>query len=323
MRASGIQDLTETHDQRGIIEKLHRQGIKMNRPNHLLAATDFSENSMHAVRRGFLLAGQLGARYTVLHALKLETLAPLRQVLGADADAVSVKLGEKAREELSRLLADPQLNSGVKAETAIVEGSPANAICAGIGETGADLVLLGARGQSSLKRMLLGSTTTSLLHKTKSAVLVVRQAPQGAYHRVLVGVDFSAGSEAAIRKARAIAPQADLVLLHVYEAPFEGMMRYAGVNEELISRCQAEVREQCLHRLHELAAKAGLPRDRYTAVVQHGEPTVCVMEEAEHYGCDLISMGKHGSGLTEELLLGSVTRNLLNESRLDVLVTHE
>ena len=57
--------------------------------------------------------------------------------------------------------------------------------------------------------------------------------------------------------------------------------------------------------------------------LQHGEPALFVMEQAEHYGCDLISVGKHGAGFTEELLLGSVTRHVLDEAGMDVLVTHE
>ena len=291
--------------------------------DHLLAATDFSEWSMHAVRRGFLLANQIGAGYTVLHALGLDALAPLRKFLGEDAEAVSARLKQEAQEQLAMLLDDADLNHGIMANAIVAEGRAGAAIPACIESSAAGLVLLGARGQSLLKHMLLGSTTSTLLHKSKTPILVVKQAPQGHYKRVLVGVDFSVGSIAPIRMARAVAPLADMVLLHVYEVPFEGKMRYACVKEDIIYHYQAEAREQALRKLHELAESIGIPRDNYTAVVQHGEPALFVMEQAEHYGCDLISVGKHGAGFTEELLLGSVTRHVLDEAEMDVLVTHE
>ncbi len=38
------------------------------------------------------------------------------------------------------------------------------------------------------------------------------------------------------------------------------------------------------------------------------------------HDCDLIDLGKHGIHVTEELLLGSVAKRVLTESRGDVLV---
>jgi nucleotide-binding universal stress UspA family protein len=53
----------------------------------------------------------------------------------------------------------------------------------------------------------------------------------------------------------------------------------------------------------------------------HGDPAQCILEQEEEQGADLIVMGKHGTGVTEELLLGSVTKHVLSQARADVLVT--
>ncbi|HET20308.1 MAG TPA: universal stress protein, partial [Chromatiales bacterium] len=49
-------------------------------------------------------------------------------------------------------------------------------------------------------------------------------------------------------------------------------------------------------------------------------PPACILEQEEEKDADLIIIGKHGKEMGEELLLGSVTKHVLAESRGDVLV---
>lgn len=44
------------------------------------------------------------------------------------------------------------------------------------------------------------------------------------------------------------------------------------------------------------------------------------MQEQE-WDCDLTIMGKHGENLLEKLLIGSVTKHVLNESQCDILIS--
>jgi nucleotide-binding universal stress UspA family protein len=44
-----------------------------------------------------------------------------------------------------------------------------------------------------------------------------------------------------------------------------------------------------------------------------------ILAKEKQLGVDLIVMGKHGS-MIEDLLIGSVTRHVLSDSRCDVLV---
>ena len=56
-------------------------------------------------------------------------------------------------------------------------------------------------------------------------------------------------------------------------------------------------------------------------LVLHGDPTFRIIEQEQECDCDLIVVGKHGEGMLEELLLGSVTKHVLAESQGDVLVS--
>ena len=53
-------------------------------------------------------------------------------------------------------------------------GEPAEAIVDTARENGADLVIVGTRGENAAKRALMGSVSTSVLHHAPCDVLVVR-----------------------------------------------------------------------------------------------------------------------------------------------------
>lgn len=73
-------------------------------------------------------------------------------------------------------------------------------------------------------------------------------------------------------------------------------------------------------RLHELAFAAGLTAVEYSAGIVHGDPAQQIVAMEQEFDADLIVVGKHGSHIAEELLLGSVTKHALTESQCDVLV---
>jgi len=287
---------------------------------NILAATDLSPSSLAAVDRGFQLAAASGARCTVMHALGLEAMALLRGLLGDKSDSVSARLLAEAQARLDALVQDPARNRGVVARALVDEGLAGTAVPARAEAEAADLVLVGAHGSGFLQRMLLGSTASRLLRKSQCPVLVVKQAPRSSYQRVLVAMDFSPASLASIRLARQVAPGADLLLLHVFEVPFEGKLHFAGVDELTVQQFRLEARERAVQQLHALAGQAGLVPGDYTGLVLHGDAVRELMQHEERHQCDLIVMGKHGTHVTEELLLGSVTQRVLAESQADVLV---
>jgi len=289
--------------------------------NTILVATDLSAPARHAVERAFVLAEHSGGALHLLHAIELEALDSLREMLGGDISAVRAALENDARTQLDQLAGDPAMHRGVAARPRVVADNPLATIAAEADALDAQLVVLGARGESFLRHTLLGSTAARLLRKAvRRPVLVVKQPPHDAYRSVLVAVDFSPASLQAIRLARQWAPGANLLLLHAFELPYEGKLSFAGVEEQVIRHYidqDAEVRRR---RLHDLAAVAGLAPADYSARVMHGDPSQQIVALEQEYDADLIVVGKHGTHVAEELLLGSVTNHVLAESQCDVLV---
>jgi len=290
----------------------------------ILAATDLSAPAHHAVDRGFRIASETGGGYSVMYAFELDSVDALGGLLGEGVAAVKRKLEESAREALHAMLDDSVRNRGVAAGAMIVAGTPLESIAERADAIDADLLVLGARGESFLHHALLGSTASRLLRKSiRRPVLVVKQPPRGPYHRLLIPVDFSRSSEGAICLGRRVAPEAEIVLLHAFELPFEGKLAFAGVDENVIHEYIRVAREERRRRLHDLARLAGLDLMQYSAIVRHGDPSQQIISEEQESDCDLIVMGKHGTHVTEELLLGSVTKHVLYESQCDVMVFSE
>jgi CPA2 family monovalent cation:H+ antiporter-2 len=292
----------------------------MNAPASLLAATDLSGPSLRAVERGFQLAAAHRARLAVVHALGAAPLEALREWLGAQAGDAARRLAGHRCEALAALVADASRHHDTQAALHVVDGHPADAVPKLAESVAADLVLVGAHGQGFLQRVLLGSTASTLIRTSRRPVLVVKAACRGPYRRALLPVDFSAASARAIEVVRAVCPTIELVLLHAFEVPFEGMLQYAGVDEEVIHKRRIDARAAAFERLHALAGAAGLGALDYVADVQLGHPVRRIVSAERHHGCDLLVLGKHGTHVTEELLLGSVTKRVLAESRSDVLV---
>lgn len=292
----------------------------MKTPSHIFVATDLSPLALHAMGRGHQLAQSLGARLSVMQALGLDALGPLRELLGESADEVTQRLVARQQAAIVNAMQEAGLHRGVPAAILVEPGLATRVVPAAAAASQADLVVIGAKGDGTLRRHLIGSTASNLLRKSSCPVLVVKHACKQPYQRVLVPVDFSPGSALALRCAQALAPQAQLVLLHSFHVPFEGMLNYAGVSRDVIHRYQAEAQVKARRQLFELVEHVGLDAARCVVLVEHGDAVQHILAREAHARADLVVMGKHGTHVTEELLLGSVTQRVLADAHADVLV---
>ncbi|MFA6902779.1 MAG: universal stress protein [Gallionellaceae bacterium] len=292
----------------------------MKLPVSILVATDLSTSSRHAAARAFLLAAETGAALTLTHVVSQGALDTLLKLFGAESVPVEQMLMGEARVALAKLETEFGEPRGVTAAIHLQAGVVLSAILEQADAMDARLLVVGARGESTLRPLLLGSTAERLLRRTLRPILVVKQAPQAAYKRVLVPVDFSPWSLSALKLAGLLAPQAELVLLHAFEAPFESRLQYAGVEEATLTHYRMVARQEAQLQLQALVKSAGLPAGTTHLSVQHGDASGVILSQAQEHDCDLIVMGKHGQGVMEELLLGSVTEYILAQAACDVLV---
>jgi nucleotide-binding universal stress UspA family protein len=286
----------------------------------LLAATDFSAHARHAADRAARLAHETGARLTLLHAVSGSALAELRQWLGA-GHAGEQQLIAETRRALEQAAADLAAARRVAVHTHLGTGAAVDCIGQQAEALDADLLVLGARGSGYMRRLVLGTTAERLLRRITRPLLVVRQTAHEPYRRVLVALDFSPWSAQALLLARRVAPHARPVLLSAFQVPFEEKLRFAGVDAATVDHYRTQARALATQRLYAAAHEAGLKPGHWDARIVEGDASQRILEQEQESDCDLVVVGKHGQSAAEELLLGSVTKHVLDEGGADVLVS--
>ncbi len=151
------------------------------RPGHLpafkrvLAPVDLSRLAEKVAGHGVAVA-QRGAEVCVLHVISPGPgYRPGTDPATANEDARRVRLRRSLSERLQPMLNEKARAKGVRVRVEIVEHPrPAEAICQAAERLGADLICLGSRGRTGLKRQCLGSVSASVMRETARPVLVVR-----------------------------------------------------------------------------------------------------------------------------------------------------
>ncbi len=138
----------------------------------ILVPTDFSEHSTVAVQTAVDLAKTLGASLHLVHVLHFPVLvaAPGQVAIPQDLwtqirDGAARKL-EKAKQGVAA--------SGVAAETHLSEGANAQAIVELAEKVKADLIVIGTRGLSGLKHVMLGSVAERTVRLAPCPVMTVK-----------------------------------------------------------------------------------------------------------------------------------------------------
>jgi nucleotide-binding universal stress UspA family protein len=171
-----------------------------------------------------------------------------------------------------------------------------------------------------------GTIAEKIIQATTLPVLIVKTPPHGPYSKVVIGVDFSAFSRAAVAEAMGLAPGASYVLAHAYQTPlFPGL---AAGGDGAIERQLAAARKDRLQRfimgeldaLKEHTSAPGRSAPTIETRSVEGDPRQVLKEEVRANGADLLVLGTHGRVGVTRAIVGSVATDLINDRLCDVLV---
>ncbi len=140
--------------------------------SNILVPVDGSEGACKAAAFAAALAGPAGASLTL--ATVLETEGSL--IVGASALS-SEELEQAMEAAAERAFSDAQAAvaaAGMEAQTLVLRGKPSAEIIRYAGAGAVDLIVMGSRGLTELRELLLGSVSSQVLHHAPCSVTVVR-----------------------------------------------------------------------------------------------------------------------------------------------------
>ena len=142
----------------------------------ILLATDGSEEAILAARTAVDLAEKTDSE---LHVVHVAYLLPMSSELSYVASRVYEKAHEEAKREAQKLLDEQvrmiQEGGGTVADAHLRTGRPDEEVIRLSEELEVGLVAVGSRGLSSIKRVLMGSLSNSVVRNAHCAVLVIRR----------------------------------------------------------------------------------------------------------------------------------------------------
>ncbi len=127
----------------------------------ILLATDGSENSAKAVDASLQLAKSMGASIDIVHVIQA--------AWGTEVDTDSRTKGEKIVAEIKQ----KAQSQGIHADDAVIVGNPAEMIINYADRIKVDLIVLGTKGLSGIKKFMLGSVAENVVRHSKRPVMVV------------------------------------------------------------------------------------------------------------------------------------------------------
>ncbi len=285
----------------------------------ILTATDFSETAETALDWAAELARLQGARLELVHAVAVPPALPGFVPPGPAFDE---EVRAAARSRLDETAARLR-GAGIEVTPYLAMGTPSQMIVRRAEELNAAAIVMGTRGLTGLRHLLLGSTTERVMHHAPCPVLCVHPGDQGKHRpirSILVPTDFSRDAELAIEAAhRLLAPleqDATLTLLHAFNMPVEYTAYGVIPTSVTYLEDQGLESERLLEEARQRLLREGLTVE---TVAREGDPAMVIAHEAEARGVDLIAMGTHGGSALRHLLVGSTAARVLQQAPCPVM----
>ncbi len=287
-------------------------------PLDILVAVDDTPASAAAISTAAALASARDARVTLLNVVDVT----VRDGLASSSLGWYFPLESRAALRLLARVED-MLPSGTPATRVVGWGDPVDGILRQVASGGHDLVVVGSRGRGAVRSALTGSVSRRVLERCPAPVLIAPprhdHASHGELSRIVVAVDGSPSSDAAIALTRRIAEGQNAVidLITVNVVPWSMTPVDQVTMDEVFAAMAADtaaVQDRAARRLEGVGT---IERDApWTSSAGR-----TIIEAAET--ADLVVIGSRGRGPVRRALLGSVSHDVLEHSAAPVLIVSE
>ncbi|HNZ22003.1 MAG TPA: universal stress protein [Polyangiaceae bacterium] len=288
----------------------------------IIVAIDFSEPSLEALRQAETLAWEMKAELVVFHAIpnlvRANPLFPHQNIEDVfQLPAIMDRATQAVEEVIETHLSKGLFNVRIVVDT----GWPDTALLRKAEEIDANLIVVGSRGYTGLKHVLLGSVAERVIRYAHCPVLVARPAPK--HGKILAATDFSDPAWPAVEMASEITKlrNADLTVMHSLGAkattlswaatPFGGGPIVP--DEKSIQEARAAAHHLIETSLERFATTASI-------VVTDGLAQDEIVRQATVLSAELVVLGNQGRSAIQRIALGGVAETVARTAPCSVLV---
>ncbi len=285
----------------------------MSKLRSILWATDFHPESKVITQVVVDLAWRFDSQVTLFHVVP-DSGSPVsndhRRVLG--------------RELIEKLTQELQSQKVIVRESSVVTGSAADRILRRANEVNADLILLGAGEQTQPGRfVVVGPTATAIIeHAHQPVMAVVPGESPPTFRRILCPIDFSTTSQRGLSNAIQLAKafRGQLIVGTVFPSGgWVDSLLTAGSGFDVDEKAEQDWRAE----FETLIGRTDFGGVGYFTDLRRGVPHEQIAAMAVEHACDMLVMGATGRTGLARLLMGSVTRRVLQQLPCSVVIVHD
>ena len=284
----------------------------------ILVAVDFFGASIAALREAGRIRETRGAKLVVMHVVDERLWHPAYDEFKITTEDVVNRAKARIRYEVTELIGP---DSSI--EMIVNVGHPVEEIERSLTETGADLLVLGAKGMQDDGGPALGDVAGRLLRHASTDVLVVRRSQAEPFQKMLACFDFSEAADTVFTRALEMAESdhSELTVIHSMphlptEASRRNPLQALGVSEVRVEgqseeRFKRKVEEDLESYVKDRAKQAQHARV-HTEVLASDHPARALLAYVEEHEPDLLVLGKHGKSKLNGIPLGGTAEKICN-----------
>jgi len=272
--------------------------------NKILVPCDFSPQAISAVKMAAEFATQSGSALHLVNVVEMPIMhdSMLMPTLTFEEETMN-ELRDNADKQFAALKAGL---AGVRVVTEILYGSPAVMTTEYVREKNVDLVVMGTKGATGLKELLIGSNAEKIVRGVNCPVITVRkEVSPGAIKNIVVPNSLEPGQEYLVTRLKQLQQMLKATLHIVW------VNTPANFTPDNITQV----------KLKDFAMRYMLTN--YTLNIYNDiEEKTGVINFARHKEADMIAMGTHGRKGISHLLVGSIAEDVVNHVEIPIWTTH-
>jgi nucleotide-binding universal stress UspA family protein len=272
------------------------------------------------------MAKTFGSAITLVHVME----TPHEHAGLQTNDALGWEISrQEAQGYLKKIEETVARDMGYPVDTRLEQGRPAERLVGLASELGADLSVLGSRGEGGGAALTLGSTVRQVLALARSSVFIAHASSAVPASltpkRILVPLDGSPRTESVLPSVARIAAShgAEILLVHIIQEPLPTALLRAPEDMELARKLAQRLESAAIRYLDELRRRLAEGNALRTVVVRGTNEYQSLLEISQKEQTDLIVLSAHGSGCDSTQSFGSITAYLLTHSTVPLLVLQD